>query len=169
MSNQVCSYYNVGYCKEKNECSKIHPIDDCEEKCKDKTCLKRHRILCRDKESCIYYKSSACEFIHENVTEERQTQIDLLMKENKELKEEINKKNIQLENFSKDIVNILKRVDALENKKNLQRTLNPKKVLIYQRKKFHFSSCSKTKMKPMCLKIRTNVETVIKSLTKNLN
>ena len=40
------------------------------------------------------------------------------MKENKELKEEINKKNIQLENFSKDIVNILKRADALENKKS---------------------------------------------------
>ena len=68
-------------------------------------------------ESCIYYKSSSCEFIHEYITEERQTQIDLLMKENKELKEEINQKNIQIENFSKDIFNILIMVDALENKK----------------------------------------------------
>ena len=119
MSNQICSYYNVGYCKEKNQCSKIHPMDDCEEKCKEKTCLKRHRRSCRDRDSCIFYKSGSCEFLHENITEERQTQIDLLLKENKELKEEINKKNIQIENFGKDIADILKRVDTLE-KKNVE-------------------------------------------------
>ena len=55
MSNQLCSYFNVGYCKEKNECSKIHPIDDCEEKGKENTCFKRHRRLCRDKERRILF------------------------------------------------------------------------------------------------------------------
>ena len=120
MSNQVCSYFNVGYCKEKKECSKMHPNDDCEEKCKEKTCLKIHRRLCRDKESCIFYKSKSCEFIHENITEEGPAQIDLLIKENNELKEEISKKNIQIESLSKDIFNILKRVDALEKKKSEQ-------------------------------------------------
>ena len=85
MSYIVCSYYNVGYCKKNYECSKIHPIDDCEENAK-KNCLKRHRRLCRDKDSCIYNKSTSCEFIHETMTEERQAQIDMLMKENNELK-----------------------------------------------------------------------------------
>jgi hypothetical protein len=80
---------------------------------------KRHRRSCRDRDSCIFYNSGSCEFLHENITEERQTQIDLLLKENKELKEEINKKNIQFENFGKDIANILKRVDTLE-KKNVE-------------------------------------------------
>ena len=66
--------------------------------------VKRHRRLCRDKESCTYYTSGSCEFIHENTTNERQTQIDLLMKGNQELKDEITLNNIQIENFSKDIV-----------------------------------------------------------------
>ena len=120
MSNQVCSYITVWYCKEKNECSKIHPVDDCEEKCKEKTCLKRHRRLCRDRERCIFYKSNSCEFVHEKITEEGPAQIDLLIKENNKLKEEISTENIQIESLSKDIVNILKRVDALEQKKSEQ-------------------------------------------------
>ena len=81
MSNQVCSYFNVGYCKEKNKCSKIHPIDDCEGKCKEKTCLKRHRRLCSDGGS-FFYQSNSCEFIHENIAEEGPAHTDLLIKEN---------------------------------------------------------------------------------------
>ena len=38
----------------------------------------------------------------------------------KKLKEEISKKNIQIESLSKDIANILKGVDALEQKKSEQ-------------------------------------------------
>ena len=39
-------------------------------------------------------------------------------KKNSKLKEEISKKNIPIENLRKDIVNILKSVDALEQKKS---------------------------------------------------
>ena len=39
MSNLVCSYCIVGYCKEKNACSKIHTIDDCQLKYQKKTVL----------------------------------------------------------------------------------------------------------------------------------
>ena len=77
-----------------------------------------HMRLCRDKDSCIYKKTNSCELINENITEERQAQIDLLMKENKELKEEITKKNFQIETLSNDVVKILKRVDALEQKES---------------------------------------------------
>ena len=44
----------------------------------------------------------------------------MLIKENDKLKEEISKKNIEIESLSKYIVNILKRVDALEKKKSEQ-------------------------------------------------
>ena len=87
MSHLICSYYNVGYCKEKNQCSKIHPMDDFEEKCKEKTCLRDTEDHAGTGIVVFFYKSGSCEFLHENVTEERQTQIDLLLKQNKELKE----------------------------------------------------------------------------------
>ena len=36
--------------------------------------------LCRDKDSCIYNKSNSCELIHDNITEERQAEVDPLKK-----------------------------------------------------------------------------------------
>ena len=119
MSDEVCSHYNVGYCKQKNECSKFHPSEDCENKCKEKTCLKRHRRICRDTESCIYHKSNTCEFIHEVKMDNKESQIHLLTQENKELREEIINKNILIEKLSKDMANILMRVEALEKEKSL--------------------------------------------------
>ena len=76
--------------------------------------------LCRDKESCIFNKTNSCEFINDNITEEIQAKIYLLMKENKELKEEITEKNFQIKTLSNDVVIILKRVDALEQKESEQ-------------------------------------------------
>ena len=36
MSLEVCFYYNVGYFKEKEACTKIHSTEDCKNKCKEK-------------------------------------------------------------------------------------------------------------------------------------
>ena len=96
MSNEVCSFYNVGYCKLKNKCSNIHSSEDCANKCKEKTCPKRHRIVCRDREHCIYQRSNSCEFNCEEEMSNKEAQIISQSQENKELRKEITNKNVQI-------------------------------------------------------------------------
>ena len=78
---------------------------------------KRHRRVCRDREHCTYHRSNSCECIHEEEISDKQAQINLLSQENKELREEIKNKIVQIEQLSKDMANILKRVEAIEKVK----------------------------------------------------
>lgn len=64
---QKCQYYNSGYCKYKEKCTFSHPIEECEMSCKETTCPKRHRKLCRYGERCRH--KSKCSYKHrENQT-----------------------------------------------------------------------------------------------------
>ena len=57
-----CEHYDRGYCKEKNNCPKIHPNIICGGNCEDKrTCMKRHQIPCKNSPSCTW---KSCEFSH---------------------------------------------------------------------------------------------------------
>ena len=60
-----CLYFDKGYCKNKTGCSQRHPPLDCEGQCEDKIqCPRRHRVKCKNGNSCIYFKSNCCEYIH---------------------------------------------------------------------------------------------------------
>ena len=59
-----CPHYNVGYCKHKNDCKYLHPCDECDEKCTDRKCPKRHRRKCMNTNSCFYNSEGNCEFVH---------------------------------------------------------------------------------------------------------
>ena len=59
-----CYHYNLGYCKNKNNCIYLHSDEECVNNCIDDNCLKRHRKLCKDGENCFYYNNNKCEFNH---------------------------------------------------------------------------------------------------------
>ena len=70
MSNK-CLYFDKGFCKLKNACTKKHPSQDCDGQCEDKiSCPYRHRVECKNKRSCIFVKSNSCEFLHTETWEE---------------------------------------------------------------------------------------------------
>ena len=60
-----CKFYDKGFCRTKNECSQIHPSNDCDGNCDDKRkCPSRHRHLCKDGLTGIVYATKSCEFLH---------------------------------------------------------------------------------------------------------
>ena len=128
MSDAVCSYFNVGYCKHKDKCSKIHESEECQKMCKNKTCLKRHRRPCKDKENCKFLKSNSCEFTHEPIiVQENQVDskivsdlrnfVTTLLQENNDLKEEMKKKSDIIDKLTADLENLAVRVQTLEEAK----------------------------------------------------
>ena len=69
----MCPHYNIGYCKYKKKCSKVHAKVDCpDQKCQNKKCQQRHRKYCRYGAECIFKVKSTCEFKHENELHEKQ-------------------------------------------------------------------------------------------------
>ena len=58
----VCKHYNVGYCKFKAKCMFLHPTEECDNKCKRITYLKRHRKVCKLRNYC---KKKKNEFKHD--------------------------------------------------------------------------------------------------------
>ena len=72
MSQNTCEYFNKGYCKQKDKCTKTHPLKECDGDCNDKkTCPKRHRVPWKNLKKCEFYASKSCEFLHvEHIREE---------------------------------------------------------------------------------------------------
>ena len=65
MSQHKCEYFNKGYCKQKDKCSKTHPLKECDGDCNDKrTCLRRHGVSCKIINQCAFYASKSCDFLH---------------------------------------------------------------------------------------------------------
>ena len=63
--NNKCVFYNTGYCKQGDDCSKIHPKSNCEdEDCFDDTCVKRHPNLCKFGRRCRYNRKNICLYLH---------------------------------------------------------------------------------------------------------
>jgi hypothetical protein len=60
-----CKYHNVGYCKYKDNCKFSHPSAECENKCQQKMCMKRHIKLCRYGMKCRLKEK--CAFKHNEI------------------------------------------------------------------------------------------------------
>ena len=70
MSNK-CSYFDRGFCKLKNTCTKKHPSQDCGGQCEDIiSCPYRHRMECKNERSCLFVKSNSCENLHTETCKE---------------------------------------------------------------------------------------------------
>ena len=59
-----CYHYNMGYCKNKNNCIYLHNNEVCENNCIDDNCLKRHRQFFKDGQNCYYFSNNTCKFNH---------------------------------------------------------------------------------------------------------
>ena len=62
---QKCYYFDKGYCKYGVQCNLFHPSENCVTKCREKKCLKRHKINCRNQLNCKFQINNVCEFSHE--------------------------------------------------------------------------------------------------------
>ena len=93
-----CRYFNVGYCKLKNECPYNHPEIECDHDCTDKTCNNRHKKECINGSNCYYNDNNKCEYLHNNKCEEPK-KVNI-KKENKILQEKIEELNVM---FRKEI------------------------------------------------------------------
>ena len=57
-----CQFCDKGYCKHKDKCNQLHPLNDCSRDCEDRrACTKRHRIPCRNGAKCEW---KSCDFLH---------------------------------------------------------------------------------------------------------
>ena len=65
MSQIKCEYFDKGYCKQKTQCTKRHPLVDCDSKCaNENTCPLRHRIVCKNGGQCKFLETHCCSFLH---------------------------------------------------------------------------------------------------------
>ena len=65
-SKMCCPFYNVGFCKFKDNCSKKHADEDCPEKmCTNKNCPHRHGRSCKCGKRCKHLDKNIREFLHE--------------------------------------------------------------------------------------------------------
>ena len=102
-----CLFYDKGYCKLKFNCLQKHPSIECDNTCNDKTtCHKRHRVVCKNGDSCVFIPSQSCEFLH---TVKLDNEFENTLKDNlssyiKEINQKvqrIEKKLMSLEKFQK--------------------------------------------------------------------
>ena len=134
MSDKLCRFQNVGYCKYKEKCDYKHVTEVCNTKCDRKTCQKRHLKFCRYGFGCR--RQTTCEFKHieseeavlKSQVKELETTIKKLMEENKKyvskleaLQTELrtNQSKIVQENKEKDkTIRVLKEKLNKEEEKN---------------------------------------------------
>ena len=105
MSQDKCEYFNKGYCRQKDKCTKTHPLKECDGDCNDKkTCPKRHRVPCKNMNQWEFYASKSCEFLHQECIREEMVIEGV----------DINKNTIN--NFNKLVKNIKEKVFFLSRK-----------------------------------------------------
>ena len=108
-----CEFYDKGYCKEKNNCPKKHPTNDCDGQCDDlKLCPSRHRKHCKNGENCAFHASHSCEFLHKKEGPLHGVDIEKFQSDLKNIDIKVKAVDNILENFekTKDVM------EGLENK-----------------------------------------------------
>ena len=115
--NEKCQYFDQGYCKEKNNCIKLHPSVDCNGECKDiKVCSRRHRKICKNGDTCIFNESQSSEFEHDgNIIADDTERREMLVNLNNEIKS-VNNKLKDLEVHLVESQNRFELIKILENK-----------------------------------------------------
>ena len=84
---QICKYYNKGYCRYKTTCTNIHYMQICTQiMCRNKSCESRHPVDCRYGSKCR--RKMECLYVHnryeliEMKIDKKDTEINHLKKEN---------------------------------------------------------------------------------------
>ena len=119
-----CQFFDKGYCKHKDKCNQLHPLQDCSRNCEDRrACTKRHRIPCRNGDICEW---KSCNFLHISqkdsleVSEIHTLKINLKQQENdfraqtKAHKEIVNELTNKVQTAEHKLQDMTDRVEAIE-------------------------------------------------------
>ena len=110
-----CQFYNIGYCKNKYKCIYLHPDSDCDQtECELTTCMKCHRIDCRNGIECYYYGTGECEFRHDRMNENSNVQISY-KSEYFRLLETIEKQNTTINDLNNKFTDLNDKIRKLNN------------------------------------------------------
>jgi hypothetical protein len=112
-----CPFYNVGYCKYKDKCSKEHAQDECEDrKCTNKLCHKRHRKSCRNGLECRFNAKNKCEFKHDQHIQTNHNDKKLeLLSQTRSLNLEINNLKTSNENKLKELASLQEDIQQIKS------------------------------------------------------
>ena len=86
VKEEICQYYNRGYCKHKKDCSKLHSDKVCDDTdCNEEECTKRHPNPCKFGFRCIFNKLKKCLYSHVNLAPDNDKVNDLVKTMNNKL------------------------------------------------------------------------------------
>ena len=113
ITDHVCKYYNIGFCKYLNRCKFKHPKTNCpKETCHDRSCENRHPKPCRYKDQCR--GQTSCLYQHKSHTNETLA-IERLKSEIKKLEDSINDKiNLVVKVHVKEIDDLVEKLTKAE-------------------------------------------------------
>ena len=120
-SSEKCSFYNRGYCKSKEDCTKAHNDEVCDDlECEEDQCPKRHPYECKYGIRCRFNKKKECEFSHvtpviddrkiEALKQEFSNKMSKLEKTYISMQKELEEKNLEIVELNKKIDDIKKLV-----------------------------------------------------------
>ena len=114
-----CPFYNVAFCKFRDNCSKEHAHEDFQSKmCKNKNCPHRHRMPCKYGKRCKYHDRNTCEILHEPLNEENvvmKAEFTKVQHEAKKTLEESNLLQIEITSLKTTIYEQKIKLSNLEN------------------------------------------------------
>ena len=173
MQEEKCYYYNKGYCKYKQECTKYHPTEDCKSKCVETNCKFRHRQMCKNGTNC-YFKNKKCEYLHscDNTSEvalakfldvpmtfddneERETHKVILAALSPNNKDQYEKENIDLKmlnnKYKEEIEELKQKLDeeSKDKEKQIKKKDEYKKDLEEEKQKTMYMNLNKIKIEDL--------------------
>ena len=109
-TSDMCSNYNRGYCKFRDECTKTHSDKVCDDvDCDEEICQKRHPNPCWHGFRCTYFKKKECLYSHvtfvsdddriKTLTSNFNTQFKKLDNSVKQLQIELEKKDSKIKHL----------------------------------------------------------------------
>ena len=110
---EKCVYFNFGYCEYKSKCMYLHPIKECSDHCKLKSCLKHHVKQCKFSTTCKRIEKCAYKHMLDNKESSHNNQVISLEKTVMELLEFKVKSEAKIKSLQQE-VNSLKQNKANE-------------------------------------------------------
>ena len=101
--NLKCKYHNSGYCKYQSKCLYFHPSEECDKKCEQKKCMKRHIKPCRYKTTCKHKEKCAYKHTEPKTVITKSDTIAVLEKTVKELLDYKKKSEFQITSLIKEL------------------------------------------------------------------
>lgn len=121
MDNSICQHHKFGFCKFREQCSKVHVKEKCKNlsACKDlKSCNKRHQRVCKRfvlERFCKF--GNECAYLHDNTLNTKEG-YEEMVEELKNIKAEVDllKRTVKSQNYIKEEAKVFqKSINIIKN------------------------------------------------------